>query len=584
MNTQFEIENRIKNLMWTVSGDYSLNVKPDVEAFYRSKQSAIYEAIKQGAFAKYFDKELMALYLVKKIYLSAEEQPLLSLSQLCVDAACSKRISKERSGVAAIRKEAFSDILELDFPYLSSNPLGRLKIAILQKNVLGEFIAGKDITLYESWISGLTEVSNTYEILVILDRLYNTLIDPKFEQKHGNLNQVLAVTMEELNEFNWKDFLDEELYETVEQYMENAVATVTQMSTLMEKEKREKNERTPGKHVIVVDEKALERMYSYIELNHGRSYLSEQEQERLNHKLCTGLHKDCKLYFTDGILHNAVKSNYQLKYAQLAANKNKLEYYDKHRIVKRNIVHLADMLKRTLMLRNEREFVKADNGVIRPVELWKPGRLSEYKLFHKEITRDNSDFVVELLMDASGSQSARRAKVALQGYIISEALTSVSIPVRVMSFCAFWDYTIMRRFREYEEGREANERIFEYTASSNNRDGLAIRAAVDSLIRRNEENKILIVLSDARPNDMVIGRPGTLNQEPYGGEEALKDTALEVRKARKEGILVLGVFAGEEEDLGAEKRIFGSDFAYIRDIANFSSVVGRYLKKQLEDL
>ena len=32
----------------------------------------------------------------------------------------------------------------------------------------------------------------------------------------------------------------------------------------------------------------------------------------------------------------------------------------------------------------------------------------------------------------------------------------------------------------------------------------------------------------------------------------------------------------------AEKKIFGRDFAYIRDIGNFSKIVGRYLTKQLE--
>ena len=46
---------------------------------------------------------------------------------------------------------------------------------------------------------------------------------------------------------------------------------------------------------------------------------------------------------------------------------------------------------------------------------------------------------------------------------------------------------------------------------------------------------------------------------------------------------MLGVFAGEEKDLEAEKKIFGKDFAYIRDIEYFSKIVGRYLKKQLED-
>ena len=30
---RLEIENRIRNLFWTVSGDYTLEVKPDVETF-----------------------------------------------------------------------------------------------------------------------------------------------------------------------------------------------------------------------------------------------------------------------------------------------------------------------------------------------------------------------------------------------------------------------------------------------------------------------------------------------------------------------------------------------------------------------
>lgn len=58
-----EIENRIRNLFWTISGDYTLDVKPDVEAFARSKEIALYDALKQGAFARYFDAEELGLYI-----------------------------------------------------------------------------------------------------------------------------------------------------------------------------------------------------------------------------------------------------------------------------------------------------------------------------------------------------------------------------------------------------------------------------------------------------------------------------------------------------------------------------------------
>jgi len=56
-----------------------------------------------------------------------------------------------------------------------------------------------------------------------------------------------------------------------------------------------------------------------------------------------------------------------------------------------------------------------------------------------------------------------------------------------------------------------------------------------------------------------------------------------VRRLRQAGVLVLGVFAGEEAELEAEKKIFGKDFAYIRSISNFSKIAGRYLKKQFEE-
>ena len=54
---QLEIANRMKNIIWTVCGDYTLEAKPDVEAFLKSKYIALYDGIKQGAFAKYFEKE-----------------------------------------------------------------------------------------------------------------------------------------------------------------------------------------------------------------------------------------------------------------------------------------------------------------------------------------------------------------------------------------------------------------------------------------------------------------------------------------------------------------------------------------------
>ena len=62
---QLELENRIRNLLWTISGDYTQQMKPDVSLFLRSKDIALYDGIKQGALAKFFDKDFLGMYLVR---------------------------------------------------------------------------------------------------------------------------------------------------------------------------------------------------------------------------------------------------------------------------------------------------------------------------------------------------------------------------------------------------------------------------------------------------------------------------------------------------------------------------------------
>ena len=75
----------------------------------------LYDGIKQGAFARYFNREEYSLYLVKKIYLHAMEAPLMDLAQLCIKFAVSGKIIAEREGASNIRRRACEDILDMDF-------------------------------------------------------------------------------------------------------------------------------------------------------------------------------------------------------------------------------------------------------------------------------------------------------------------------------------------------------------------------------------------------------------------------------------------------------------------------------------
>lgn len=584
-DSRFELENRIRNLLWTVSGDYGLSVKPDVSLFLRSRDIALYDGIKQGAFARYYDRDTMGMYLVKKVFLQAKESELTLIAQLCIEEAVGEKICQERPGVRSMQKQAFEDILDQEFEEMPDpgDLLARLKIAVLRRRLDGEdFRIEKRLRPYMDLILRAGKAEDTMELIRIVDELYNSLADPLFEKLHGNLDRVLAVTLKELTEYSWEDFLTEELYEdALESYVEQLNGQITGIEDTSVTDAME--EKRQAKHKItVVSQEALEKAHTYVELNYGKTYLTELEEKRMNRLMCKGVHGDCSLYFTEGILKNPVKRNYQYEYAKRLRNKNIWLYHDKHRIVKHNIAALTDMLRKSLVLRSEEQTVLSDRGTILPSRLWRIGRSSEATVFQRELKADAADFVVDVLIDASGSQMSRQGEVALQAYIISEALSNVEIPHRVMSFCTFWDYTILHRFREYDDPRTENDNIFNYVTSSNNRDGLALKTAGYGLLQREEEKKILIVLSDGRPYDVIVNRPNARNPKPYQGSMAISDTGTEVRRLRNLDVSVLGVFAGEEKDLTTEKKIFGKDFAYIRDIRNFSKIVGRYLKKQME--
>ena len=584
-DSRFELENRLKNLLWTVSGDYGLEMKPDVALFLRSEAIALYDGIKQGAFARFYDRDMMGMYLVKKVFLQADEQCLTQLAQLCIEEAVGEKVCRERPGIRSIQRKACEDILEQEFERMCApgNVLGRLRAAVLRRRLDGSsFRAEKKLQELTDAVAGAAGAESTMELIRIVDKLYNRLVDPSFEAVHGSLEKVLAVSVKELTEYPWEDYLTEELYEeALESYMEQLTETMTGLEDRSVTENMEEERRKKHK-ITVLPPEALEKAHTYVELNYGRTYLTDTEEKRINHLMCRGIHGDCSLYFTEGILKNPVKRNYQYEYAVRLRNKNIWLYHDKHRIVKHNIAELTDTLRKSLTLRGETQTVLSDRGMIVPSRLWRIGRSSDAKIFQRELKADAADFVVDVLIDASGSQMSRQGEVAIQAYIISEALSNVEIPHRVMSFCTFWDYTILHRFRKYDDPRTENENIFNYVTSSNNRDGLAIKTAGHSLLQRQEEKKILIVLSDGRPYDVIVNRPNAKNPQPYRGNTAISDTATEVRRLRNLDVSVLGVFAGEEKDLSTEKKIFGKDFAYIRDIRNFSRIVGRYLKKQLD--
>ena len=580
---QMEIENRIRNVVWTVCGDYSMEARPDLDKYRKAPDIALYDAVKQGAFARYFDREAVSMYLVKKVYLGADEGQLLNISQMCIEAAVGSRIILDFPGSRRLRRRAFAAELAADREKMAPHRIGQVKIALMERALAASDPCQSDEDPYLAELTDLEEIAETEDLIAGIDYLYNHWVDPSFVTRRGNLRQVLAVTLEEMREFDWRDFLSEEMVEeNLDQLLEKMSREM--VAAPMQPEEKEGNESGPTvRKITYVTQEDFEKVYSYIERNFGRTYLTPLEEKQRNHRFCKGIHGDCGLYYTKGILQSAVCRNYQYEYARKQMSKNRFTYYDCHRAVKQNIQALTDMFRKTLTIRDEILQVPSDYGSFVPSRAGRAGRVREPRFFVREQKQEQKDFVVDILIDASGSQRPRQERVVLQAYILMEALSNVGIPHRVTGFCTFWDYTILQQYRDYDDHRSENERIFEFTTSSNNRDGLAVRAIADDLLRRGEEKKILLVLSDGRPYDVIANRPNARNPQPYRGGYAVRDTAMEIRKLRNLGVSVLGIFAGEEKDLAAEKKIFGKDFAYIKDINHFFKVTGRYLLRQMEE-
>ena len=577
-----EVANRIRNLFWTVSGDYSVQIDPDVEEYALSRDMAVYDAVKQGALNRYFDPDAIAMYVLKKVYLGADEKNLTDLLKLCVECAVYPRLCTERGGTEELRSRAFRSALEFTDPNetVFSSALRELMTSWL----LGELPVKNGIAM--SALS-LENAEGTDEIIAAADSIYDAVFPS--QAATGNETAVVRnVDIREVLSAAEQDFLtDEQMERWIRKYVSGIKKSMLRLDAdeasrpryLIRAGSKEQDGALSDSGETEEREKKLDRLVS---LHYGKSCLGETEMKNLNRLLCRGIHRSSALYFTEGILHAPVAKNYIYRFDQLQFEKNRMYYYANHRIIKKNISVLTDMLSRILVLKRDDSTSRATSGTLVPSRLWKVNRTPDGRLFDRVLKSDDSDFVVDILLDGSGSQLRRQSQVAAQGYIISSALSAVGIPHRVSSFCTFWKYTVLQRFRDYDDDRDADNRIFEFRASSGNRDGLSVKAVYDSLMKRREEHKILIILSDGRPED--IGRDGSGRFFPYQGEDAIRDTATEVRRARGIGISVLGIFAGLDEDLTAEKRIYGKDFAYIRDIAQFSQTVGTYLRKQIDEL
>jgi len=575
--------NREESLFLTVSEDHSKREYPEYvrrmgEPYRKAGgMAAVYEGVILGGGDKLFGLEELNLWLRRHRYAAFDMEVLLPIAHMCLEYAVRRGLTAQRPGIAVMAEQAARELLDADPLRLRHSSRGWMYIywmtrqfpraaAPESRRILRNFSGFQDmLRLFTGLVEGSAECADAKALVEQAVLLYKKIFTRYFAPDHDR--DILPYTQPSEDNAGESPAPEEgDLPEPDEPRLEL---------------KYEKADLT-AEEGVVLPEEALAAIPEYLAKNFGPSFQTEKAAKELERTVCVGIHEERRLLLTDGLPDSAYEGTSPRAAALRACRDANLKMLEEHEdSARQGIRSIEQAFRNALNLRNDPERCRSDHGLLVNSALWKAGRCEEPQLFQKIFRQDQSTVVVELLIDASGSQSVRQSMVALQSYLFSAALSGIRIPHRVMSYCTYGDHTVLRRFRDYDARPAADRKILEYRATSNNRDGLALAAAGAGLLRRREDHKILIVFSDGLPNDMVSGRKRQGAPEKYVGDAAVRDTCFQVRKLRREGVHVIGIFLGDDGELENERMIYGSSFLRIRRAEDFGGSAGKRLSETL---
>lgn len=191
---------------------------------------------------------------------------------------------------------------------------------------------------------------------------------------------------------------------------------------------------------------------------------------------------------------------------------------------------------------------------------------------------DIPEISIYLLVDCSGSMAGTKIdKARKSACLLYETCAALKIPVNITGFSAeIYSNRDVTHYRviKYTDSYDKRYLVTHLSSKVQNRDGYSIRVATKELLLRNEQQKVLIVLSDGLPCAPYRG---------YVSATGFIDTAVAVREAEKQGIGVIGLFFGSPGDLPQAQKIY-NNCIYVSDVSVLPLVIGRVLKKVITSL
>ena len=327
----------------------------------------------------------------------------------------------------------------------------------------------------------------------------------------------------------------------------------------------------------------------YVEGCFGRSLYPPKELALIEQQTCTGNHLGCHLWFTRGepAPGKTMRADVQHLFDQAAeqAERNRADFLKNNDLYQSAILHLTGHIRNCMQVQQQPDAVSARQGHADVRRIWRLPVLNDGRVFLRSEEESNPGFTVDLLLDGSASRLHCQETIAAQGYILARSLAACGIPVRVSSFCSLRGFTVARILKDFSE-KNAERKIFHYFAAGWNRDGLALRMAGKLMDTAPTDRHLLILLTDASPDDSrrILPTGQSPLSRSYDGAAGVADTAEEVRALRQRGIRVAAVFMGENASAPDARTIYGHDLVRIQRMDQLAAAAGKLIQEEIREL
>ncbi len=321
---------------------------------------------------------------------------------------------------------------------------------------------------------------------------------------------------------------------------------------------------------------------SYIEGCFGKCIYPEEQLQAIESSLCIKEDQGCRLWFTDriaGSVELSAKITREVEgvhRAEAEQREKNLKYYEDNSLqIRESIRKLSAQLEVLISSFLKHLPEKAEAGRIDAQRAYRLPLFNDRRVFLRDGDEADNNIRVDILLDASQSRMNSQELIAAEAYVLAESVMKAGVPVQVLAFRSLRGYTVIDRLKSFADRDSKN--IFGYFAAGWNRDALAIRAAgymISEELRRNSSEKhILLILTDASPNDSTPAAPCGKRSAAVNYEGLLPVEAAEaaVKALKKVHIHTAAVFHGSTIHLENVYRIYGKEYIRIRSLAQLAS-------------